>query len=515
MAITSYWNLNKPNRASLYWDIPLNENFDLIDEVLYKLRSNFASTSQPSENPVNGSTWFDSATNTLNLKLPTGYSKLLSELVADSRYARLAYQNIFTSTQDFSGAILKWANVSSSDLVKFEYLTDSTKKKLQISFTNKIAYIYNNSISILTLLEDQIKSYVKLVLDNGTTTSPRIILKNGTTTNYALGSNPSEFAIIKNYGESGTIANLFTLSDQYIKYKQYNLLHEGSIVNADTVDYFHASKTPAANTIPVVESDLSLKIGSKCFAKLISNMMHLGDSTGATAVYGERVYLTANCYWNAALTNWYRINNNASATVVSVLLDGTLERRTTPSGSGPITDWSGGENRIWDSGNDGHGSGLDADKLDGKELSEILGATDPVGVVKMWWGNISGAFDSNGLGIVGTQYESWQICNGQKGSPNLQGRFPFGADVSGTLYPKGSVGGEATHTLTEAEMPSHNHTWTKPASPHNENETTGYIAGATPTTWLNFTVDTDYAGGGQPHNNMPPYMALYFIYKWK
>jgi microcystin-dependent protein len=46
--------------------------------------------------------------------------------------------------------------------------------------------------------------------------------------------------------------------------------------------------------------------------------------------------------------------------------------------------------------------------------------------------------------------------------PNLQGRFALG--VQGTTYPLASAGGEATHTLTLAELAAHNHSASASAS---------------------------------------------------
>ena len=78
---------------------------------------------------------------------------------------------------------------------------------------------------------------------------------------------------------------------------------------------------------------------------------------------------------------------------------------------------------------------------------------------------------------------------------------------AGDTYKAGNKGGEAEHTLTIEEMPSHNHDLS--------------IEGGSSTKWGtkvqqgNTTVDK-YAissnGGGKSHNNMPPYLT---VYMWK
>ena len=88
----------------------------------------------------------------------------------------------------------------------------------------------------------------------------------------------------------------------------------------------------------------------------------------------------------------------------------------------------------------------------------------------------------------------------------LKDRFLLGA---GDSYAAGATGGEATHTLTVDEMPSHNHEI--PFSPlavadqaftwGNEN-----LRGAGASHW------TKEMGSNLPHNNMPPYLA---VYMWK
>lgn len=88
---------------------------------------------------------------------------------------------------------------------------------------------------------------------------------------------------------------------------------------------------------------------------------------------------------------------------------------------------------------------------------------------------------------------------------------------AGDTYTGGATGGEATHTLTTNEMPSHSHnvTWTSNCPPWVQ---AGGYGQVTPTATGNANkvnlggLSIDGAGGGQAHNNMPPYLV---VYVWK
>lgn len=82
--------------------------------------------------------------------------------------------------------------------------------------------------------------------------------------------------------------------------------------------------------------------------------------------------------------------------------------------------------------------------------------------------------------------------------------------AAGSTYAGGSTGGEATHTLTIDEMPTHSHAQYVTANSgsgirkdyNTDANCDKYPQG----------VNTGDAGGGQAHNNMPPYLA---VYVWK
>ena len=88
--------------------------------------------------------------------------------------------------------------------------------------------------------------------------------------------------------------------------------------------------------------------------------------------------------------------------------------------------------------------------------------------------------------------------------PNYAGRVLVGA---GSGYALGAVGGEAAHTLTVSEMPSHTH------GVNNQN-TKQYVVpvGSDYGLITNSSGDKSGAtGGGKAHNNMQPYAVANYI----
>lgn len=89
----------------------------------------------------------------------------------------------------------------------------------------------------------------------------------------------------------------------------------------------------------------------------------------------------------------------------------------------------------------------------------------------------------------------------------IGGRFLLGAD---STYAAGSTGGEAERTLTVGEMPKHNHDVDNLDA--SGNATPFMTVQAQDKKGFGGNVKTMYAGGNQPHNNMPPYLT---VYMWK
>ena len=122
------------------------------------------------------------------------------------------------------------------------------------------------------------------------------------------------------------------------------------------------------------------------------------------------------------------------------------------------------------------------------------------GMIILW----SGAADAIPSGFV--------LCDGNNSTPNLSGRFVVGYDASNSDYDVNDTGGAESVTLTLNQIPSHTHSYvghTYPGSGPEQNQA------GTPEDRTTFNVDktTGSAGGGQPHENRPPYYALCYIMK--
>ena len=100
--------------------------------------------------------------------------------------------------------------------------------------------------------------------------------------------------------------------------------------------------------------------------------------------------------------------------------------------------------------------------------------------------------------------DGWLLCDGNLSTPDLRGKFVVGA---GDAYTPADTGGADTHTLSEAEMPAHDHDfqgWSSYAAggPEGGGQTTSHV-----------TLTTASTGGGAAHENRPPYYALCYIMK--
>lgn len=164
--------------------------------------------------------------------------------------------------------------------------------------------------------------------------------------------------------------------------------------------------------------------------------------------------------------------------------------------------------------------------------------SEPLGIVKMWAGKtvpegyqlcdgralskgtyaelydtigdvFNAATDRNGSSWVAPEEGYFRL-------PDLRGRFIVGQSANDDDYNAiGRTGGEKAHTLTIAEMPIHSH-----GIDGEETDKTGYGASYSQATRIANCNDeapynTEATGGGEAHENRPPYYVLAYIMRVK
>lgn len=149
----------------------------------------------------------------------------------------------------------------------------------------------------------------------------------------------------------------------------------------------------------------------------------------------------------------------------------------------------------------------------------------PSGSGMMWFGSAvpGGWLLCDGSAVSRTTYaELFAVIGTTYGSgdgsttfnlPDLENKFGLGASA---VNARGTTGGAAEHTLTVAQLPAHDHpVWDgdfRVSSGANTNNwhfaPTGDQFSGTAT-----APRTGDSGSGDPHNNMPPYLAINYIIK--
>jgi microcystin-dependent protein len=207
---------------------------------------------------------------------------------------------------------------------------------------------------------------------------------------------------------------------------------------------------------------------------------------------------------------------------------------TAPTVGGSSDTWGTTLNTNWSNLSTFLGS-LDSAELatlDGVDTSGTGFGFVPQGGIIMWSGSVASI------------PSGWHLCNGSNSTPDLRDRFVVGA---GSTYAPDDTGGADSVTLTEAQMPSHTHSFSGTTStksltgninfggngiPSNSGngivsatnpggaQQAGFGSGGVNENLLidashNHTVSgtTGSTGSGSSHENRPPYYALAYIMK--
>lgn len=130
----------------------------------------------------------------------------------------------------------------------------------------------------------------------------------------------------------------------------------------------------------------------------------------------------------------------------------------------------------------------------GLTQNDILNFVYPIGSIKMSTDNV------NPSDVIGGVWTRWG-----------NGRVPISVDDNQEEFrlPE-NVGGEKEHTLTIDEIPSHNH---NVSTEINGTRTiSNFLQQVEVPRYEEHLVETSLTGGGEAHNNLPPYITCYF---WK
>ena len=225
---------------------------------------------------------------------------------------------------------------------------------------------------------------------------------------------------------------------------------------------------------------------------------------------------------------WRHITRDQS-TVLALIVDGNYINETSFDSAGTFIT----ENRTL------YFNGLIRPLLSGTNMYDTL---IPGGLICMWGGDL---YDIP---------SGWHLCNGDNSTPDLRGKFVVHYDPDDSDYDGiGNSGGMKTVTLTEDQIPGHTHTGTAEGGDHSHEFIDGYFAEKN-SDWLppagygieiqetrvagsreGFDEDnvrifyknrttslsgdlsipftTASTGGGNSHENRPPFYTLAFIMK--
>ena len=153
------------------------------------------------------------------------------------------------------------------------------------------------------------------------------------------------------------------------------------------------------------------------------------------------------------------------------------------------------------------------------EIRLFAGAFAPIGWAFCDGQLLSIAENETLFNLIGTTYGG----DGQNtyALPDLRGRVPVHQGSSGqSNYVIGESGGVQAVTLTAGQMPPHRHAMLASTAPAGATHGPSEVLGSSATMKLygsgapGMAMDPNaitQVGGGQPHDNMPPFVALNYI----
>ena len=370
----------------------------------------------------------------------------------------------------------------------------SSNKNLYYRFI--FAGNYTNAQWVKLLTSDNYSSYA-LPLTGGTITG-NIILKGSTSENMTYGGNVHPYIRFDNPDSSQNISLIFTDYNSYRSPAGIKLVgnqgdewFEATNIYATT---FYGSLSGNATSATIARS-LGTDDSMKLYAQLNNEINFGGTNSSNTIYFGYREKDS-----KPIPTNFVFGGVNGSATLKA---NGFSKK---------------------DSSNDYM-------LLGGGGHKALIDCTIPVGTIVMLGGSEipTGWLLCDGTSVSRETYNALFDAIGTTygdgdgsttfGLPNFKRRFPLGVDSGSWECGKesyytsiGKTGGEYQHVLSISEMPAHGHSFTAHRTYDREDDTGADVNNA-----QGIRLSTGYtnsAGGNQPHNNIPPYLAVNFIIKY-
>ena len=298
--------------------------------------------------------------------------------------------------------------------------------------------------------------------------------------------------------------NVLTVHAQTITFRLYSQASGGTplwaraiAVNLDNNGLFNVELSDAGTSVEGATYETLAEALKAARSGALFVGLEVANSSGEISPR-QKILMTPYSSWAADVTNAsgdFTVAGKATISAVEVTGGLTVDGSTTLAGNTTFN------NNVTVLGG-----------ITVKDTGSFKGyGTIPVGGIIMWSGT--------------TVPDGWALCNGQKSNgvqtPNLCNRFIVG---SGIEYNVGATGGAKEVTLTESQMPRHRHfytgddqLWSVPDSRYDiglEAEVGGYDA-SSQTSGGARIYKTSRTGGGQPHENRPPYYALAFIMRVK